>query len=229
MQERLRVELLRRIERGTLSVSLLARQTGYGQPHLSNFLHGRRQLSLDAVDRILEAQHLSSADLVAGARQRTAEGRGKHEAKIPVVPHGTALFEPYVRSAVVLEMIEIPAGMLERLRSRVSPMRRAWERFVAVRISALEALPMDPVVLPDAMVLIDRHYDSLVSYRPNRPTIFAVNQDGKLLLRYADFQAGRLVLRPHNHTYPVELLEVGQDESPRRYIAGRVALVMNET
>jgi len=37
MHERLRLELLRRIQRGTLSVSLLARQTGFGQAHLSNF------------------------------------------------------------------------------------------------------------------------------------------------------------------------------------------------
>ncbi len=47
MHERLRVELLRRIERGTLSVSLLARQTGFGKSHLSNFLHSRRKLSLE--------------------------------------------------------------------------------------------------------------------------------------------------------------------------------------
>ena len=66
MHERLRLELLRRIQRGTLSVSLLARQTGFGQPHLSNFLHSRRQLSLEAMDRILAAQHLTAADLLPG-------------------------------------------------------------------------------------------------------------------------------------------------------------------
>ena len=64
MHERLRLELLRRIQRGTVSVSLLGRQSGFGQAHLSNFLHGRRQLSLDAMDRILAAQHLTVADLL---------------------------------------------------------------------------------------------------------------------------------------------------------------------
>src|SRR6202142_1568474 len=64
MHERLRLELLRRIQRGTVSVSLLGRQSGFGQSHLSNFLHGRRQLSLDALDRILAAQHLAVADLL---------------------------------------------------------------------------------------------------------------------------------------------------------------------
>ena len=70
MHERLRLELLRRIQRGTLSVSLLARQTGFGQAHLSNFLHSRRQLSLEAMDRILAAQHLTVADLLPAARGR---------------------------------------------------------------------------------------------------------------------------------------------------------------
>jgi hypothetical protein len=64
MHERLRLELLRRIQRGTLSVSLLARQTGFGQSHLSNFLHSRRQLSLEALDRVLVSQHITAGDLL---------------------------------------------------------------------------------------------------------------------------------------------------------------------
>ena len=229
MQERLRVELLRRIERGTLSVSLLARQTGYGQPHLSNFLHRRRQLSLDAVDRILAAQHLSGSDLIASVRQKVQNEAENSTAHVPVVPHTTALFEPYVRPAVVQEMIQMPAGLLEKLRARVSPLRKSWERFVAVRVSAQEAQPMEPLILPDAIVLLDRHYDSLVGYRANRPSLFAVNHNGKLVLRYVDFLTGRLVLRPYNHAYPVDLLDVREDDSPRRLIAGRAALVLNET
>src|SRR6202048_2371200 len=69
MHERLRLELLRRIERGTLSVSLLARQTGFGQSHLSNFLRSRRQLSLEALDHVLAAQHLTAADLLPTLHQ----------------------------------------------------------------------------------------------------------------------------------------------------------------
>jgi hypothetical protein len=64
MHERLRLELLRRIQRGTLSVSLLARQTGFGQAHLSNFLNCRRQLSLEAMDRILASQRMAAGDLL---------------------------------------------------------------------------------------------------------------------------------------------------------------------
>ena len=71
MHERLRLEMLRSIQRGTLSVSLLARQTGFGQSHLSNFLHSRRQLSLEAMDRILAAQQMTAADLLPACRRQT--------------------------------------------------------------------------------------------------------------------------------------------------------------
>jgi len=63
MQERLRVELLRRISRGTLSVSLPARQTGFKPSHLPNFLRSPRHLSLDGVDWILASRHRGAADL----------------------------------------------------------------------------------------------------------------------------------------------------------------------
>src|SRR3954470_10436031 len=74
MHERLRLELLRRINRGTLSVSLLARQTGFGQAHLSNFLHNRRQLSLEALDRVMSAQHLGADDLLTIIRHPSDDG-----------------------------------------------------------------------------------------------------------------------------------------------------------
>ena len=64
MHERLRLELLRRIQRGTLSISLLARQTGFGQSHISNFLRCKRQLSLEALDRVLASQHIKAWDLL---------------------------------------------------------------------------------------------------------------------------------------------------------------------
>jgi hypothetical protein len=47
-------------------------------------------------------------------------------------------------------------------------------------------------------------------------------------LRYVDFHANRLVLRPHNLTFPVDLLEVAPGEAPADLIAGRVVVVMNE-
>jgi transcriptional regulator with XRE-family HTH domain len=229
MYERLRIEVQRRIQRGTLSVSLLARQTGLGQSHLSNFLHGRRQLSLEAMDRILAAQSMSAADLLPTQQTRRDQDHEEEESgAVPVVSHATALFEPQVRPSAVQSVLHLPAGMLRAARSRASGPRRAWQRFVAVSISAPEAQPMEPLVLPNALVLLDRHYNSLLPYRTNRPNLYAVRQDARLKLRYVDFQLNRLVLRPHSIVFPVELIEVGTNEAPNDLIVGRVALILNE-
>ena len=228
MHERLRLELLRRIQRGTLSVSLLARQTGFGQAHLSNFLHERRQLSLEAMDRVLTAQHLTAADLLP-AIARTAELPFDGESSaVPLISHGVALFEPVIRPPAVQAVVHLPAGALKPLRARVSSSRRAWQRFVAVRIPSGEALAMDPVVTSEAVAVIDRHYNSLAPYRPNRANLYAVRQGSHLVLRYADFLSNRLILRPHNIAYPVDLIEVGHGESPGDLLAGRVVLILNE-
>jgi hypothetical protein len=228
MHERLRLELLRRIQRGTLSVSLLARQSGFGQAHLSNFLHCRRQLSLDALDRVLAAQHLAATDLLPVIDRAGDSSVEKESSSVPLVSHATALFEPYVRTSAVHSLLRLPAGILQSLHTRASNSRRAWQRFVAVRIAAADALAMDPLVLPEAIVLVDRHYNSLAPYRPNRPNVYAVRHGAHLTLRYADFLANRLVLRPHNNVFPVELMEVGPEEAPGDLLAGRIALILNE-
>jgi hypothetical protein len=228
MHERLRLELLRRIQRGTLSVSLLARQTGYGQAHISNFLHSRRQVSLEAMDRILATQHLAAADLlpalVPGVGTLSVEGGNG----VPIVSHAAALFEPHIRPSAVQSMLQLPAGALRSVQARASGSRSSWDRFVAVRIAAADAIAMDPLVLPDAIALIDRHYNTLAPYRPNRPNLYAIRHGAHLTLRYAEFLSNRLALRPHNIAFPLSLLEVSPGESSGELIVGRVVLILNE-
>ncbi len=228
MHERLRLELLRRIQRGTVSVSLLARQTGFGQPHLSNYLHSRRQLSLEGMDRILAAQHMAAADLLPATyetRPLPADGEG---CSVPVVSHAAALFEPFIRPSAAQTMLDLPAGLLRAFRSKTSNPRRAWQRFVAVRIHGTDALPMEPLVLPEAIALLDRHYNSLMPYRCTSTNLYAVRQGAHLILRYVDFLSNHLVLRPHNIAFPVDLIEVLPGESPTDLIAGRIALILNQ-
>src|SRR5258708_17700432 len=172
MHERLRLDLLRRIQRGTLSVSLLARQTGFRQSHRSNFLHCRRQLSLEGMDRVLAAQHMGTSDLLPASGQ-PAYKSGEETALFPVVSHATAMHEPVVRPSAVLSLLWVPAALLLSTRSRASSNRRTWERFVAIPVSAADAMAMDPVVQPDAIALLDRHYNSLAQYRPTPPTVYA--------------------------------------------------------
>jgi hypothetical protein len=99
---------------------------------------------------------------------------------------------------------------------------------VAVRVQAADAQPMEPLLLPDAITLLDRHYNSLMPYRPNRPNLYAVRHGAHLTLRYVDFASNRLVLRPHNIAFPVDLIEIDPGESPGDLLAGRVALILNE-
>ena len=169
MHERLREELVRRIQRGTLSVSLLARQTGFGQSHLSNFLRSKRQLSLEAMDRILAAQRLTVADLLPAVHQASLWPMGEDESAIPVVSHYAALFEPMIRPSAAQSVLHLPAAALQSVNARAASARRAWQRFVAVRVPSGDAPPMDPLLLPNAIALIDRHYISLMDYRPARP------------------------------------------------------------
>ncbi|MGA9670838.1 MAG: hypothetical protein WBQ94_16625 [Terracidiphilus sp.] len=231
MHDRLRLEMLRRIQRGTVSVSLLARQTGFGEAHLSNFLHSKRQLSLEAMDRILSAQHLAAGDLLPGDYLGTGQRQAaEHEqsSSVPIVSHAAALSEPFIRASAAQAMLQLPAGILETNRTRPSGARRSWERFVAVRVLSADALPMEPLILPDAIVLLDRHYTSLMPFRPNRPNLYAVRHGAHLTLRYVDFLSGRLVLRPQSIAFPIDLIEIGTNESPSDLIAGRVALILNE-
>jgi hypothetical protein len=55
-----------------------------------------------------------------------------------------------------------------------------------------------------------------------------VRHGAHLTLRYLDFVANRLVLRPHNIAFPVDLIEVNSGEPPSELIAGRIALILNE-
>jgi hypothetical protein len=228
VHERLRLELLRRIQRGTLSVSLLARQTGFNQSHLSNFLRSRRQLSLDAMDSILAAQHLTVGDLLPAQHQPGFWQDLEETGTVPVVSHPAALFEPVIRPSAIQFVLHLPVQALQTVRTRAPISRRAWQRFVAVRVTAGDALPMEPLVLPEAIALIDRHYISLRPYRPSRPNLYAIPHQSRLTLRYVDFLAGRLVLRPHNIAFPVELIDVVPGELPNSLLTGRVTLILNE-
>ena len=87
---------------------------------------------------------------------------------------------------------------------------------------------MDPLLQPEAIALIDRHYNSLLPYRPNRANLYAVRDGSHLKFRYAEFLAGRLVLRPHNLVFPVDLIDVDPGESPNELLVGRIALILNE-
>jgi hypothetical protein len=229
MHERLRQELLRRINRGTLSVSLLSRQTGFGQPHLSNFLHRRRHLSLEALDRILAVQHLAVSDLLPAATKLEFLPIDGDTSSIPVVTHTAALFEPTIQPSAAQQLLHVPGDTLRGLRTRSTSTRRAWQRFVAIRVSESDSDAMSPLIQPHALAVIDRHYTSLLAHSPDRLNLYAVRKGSHLTLRYAEFLANRLILRGLSLACPVDVLEIEHDATPNDLITGRVVLLLNRT
>jgi transcriptional regulator with XRE-family HTH domain len=64
LQENLRKKLWERIDAGELTGLRLADQTGFRQAHISNFLNGKRRLSLEGMDKVLSVQRISVLDLI---------------------------------------------------------------------------------------------------------------------------------------------------------------------
>jgi transcriptional regulator with XRE-family HTH domain len=230
LQERVRHVLLRRIERGTLSVSLLARQTGFGQPHISNFLHGRRGLSLQALDRILEVQHLDVEDLLPARRDADVLGGERREGAVwvPLVSAAVAIFEPYIRVSSVQAMLPFSESDVKGLDARCSSARRQWDRFVAVRVTIEDARAMEPMLEEDGIVVLDRHYTSFHPYREGRANLYGARAGAELVLRFAQSEADRVVLRALRGRIKALVVEPEGGETASDVLVGRVVLVQNK-
>jgi len=229
LHERLRLETWRRIDQGLLSGALLASRTGLGQAHISNFLHRRRRLSLAALDRILEAHALSVEELArsapaAQAHARPAEARDG----VPIVAAAAAMSAPHIPPHAVLGVLQVPEHWLVTFPARRSVGRASWDRFVGVRVSAAQALPMDPVLRSGSVVVLDRHYNSLADRKPRHPNLYGVRIGAQLVFRHAAFESGRLVLRPRALDSPLDVIELAPHESPADLLVGRVCLCLSE-
>jgi transcriptional regulator with XRE-family HTH domain len=229
LHELLRLELLRRIDQGVLTGTKLAQQAGFQQAHISNYLNKKRSLSLEGLDRVLAAQGLTIGqllpiDLAAGA----APHAGESVEAVPVVSASVAMTDAVVTAASVIETIQVSASRLEGIRSRATARRMHWQRFVAIRADAQQAAAMEPILTADTIAVLDRHYNSVSPYRSHEPTIFAVRCGGALVLRFVDFDEGRMILRPYSRTFPVQLLSIATDQAPGDYIVGRVCVLMSE-
>jgi len=230
LQDSVRTELQRRVNAGLITATSLAHQVGFKQAHISNFLSRRRALSLEGLDRVLAAQNLSVDELlpleIDGAAAQSVP-RESAEA-VPVVAASTAMDDAVVRPAAVIETVYVPGSRLAESRARPSAKYQHWQRFLAIRADAQHAASMDPMISADSIVVLDRHYNSVAPYRTQQRTLYAVRSGTRLMLRFVEFEDGRLVLRPLSLAFPVQLIAVGPEESPSDYIVGRVVLVFNE-
>ncbi|HEX9202179.1 MAG TPA: helix-turn-helix transcriptional regulator [Acidobacteriaceae bacterium] len=238
LHELLRMETLRRVELGMLTRTGLAREAGFQQAHISNFLNRKRSLSLEGLDRVLAAQNLSLDELMpldlSAASSAGTDEEDELEA-VPVVSPAAVMNDRVVRAEQVIDSVWVTAARLREVRSRL-PERSVrmgenvadWQRFVAVRADAEQAAAMEPVIAPGAVALVDRHYRSLAPYRAQQRTLYAVRSGAGLALRYVDLDGGNLILRPLALDFPVQVLPLARGESPADYLVGRVCLVVAE-
>ena len=233
LQDNLRRKLLERISHGHLSALRLATQTGFKQPHITNFLNRKRFLSLDAMDRVLNVQKMSVLDLI------DPEEINKRASILPpseddfenvLLAEGTiAAGEPLVTSEKVKDILKFKKSFLKRLRPAAESSRDGWHRFVLVKVDAHDGMSMYPRLLPGATVLIDRHYNSLEPYRKSEPNMYAVRKDGGATVKYVELAGRNLVLRPHNQSYPVSIVPIEDGKTFADYIVGRICHVAIET
>jgi hypothetical protein len=78
-------------------------------------------------------------------------------------------------------------------------------------------------------VLIDRHYNSRKPYRRGESNMYAVARNGGCTVKYVELAGNHLVLRPHNHAYPVEVMAMEPGKKVHDYLIGRTCSVGIET
>ncbi|HJY87166.1 MAG TPA: LexA family transcriptional regulator [Candidatus Acidoferrales bacterium] len=234
LQDSLRKELRKRIDAAELTGMELARRTGFTQAHISNFLNRKRGLKLSALDRMLKAIGLSLYDLLnphelvrfAAVPASTDEAY----AEVPLVTSAAAASSEVIVNEEVQELVKLRRALLNQIRSDlVAPARKPWTRFVLIPADAKEGMSMWPRLNTGALLLIDRHYQSLRPYRKNDRNIYAVRKGDTCTVRYVEQSDCFLILRPHNPDYPVEVLGIPEGLTVSDLLIGRVAHIALET
>jgi Peptidase S24-like len=234
LQDNLRKKLWERIEGKELTGLRLAGQTGFKQAHISNFLNRKRGLSIEGMDKVLNVQHLSVLDLIdpteVNKRASIPPPSDGEFDNVLLVEGDVAATEPLIMSMAVREIHKFRSSFLRRLRPELEGQRDNWERFLIIRVDAHEGMSMYPRLLPGAALLIDRHYNSLKPYRKGESNMYAVRKaDNSCTVKYVEVAGNNLILRPHNQSYPIEVIVMEDRTTASDYIVGRVCYVGIET
>ena len=168
LQENLRKTIQQRITAGELTGLRLAERTGFRQAHISNFLNRKRSLSIPGMDRVLNVQRLSVLDLLdpeeVNKRQVLCHRVTMSLRMSCSSTRKLQTAQPLVMSMNVREIQKFKRSFLRKLRPDLHGKRRKSERFVAIRADS-DSMGIYPRILPGAIVLLDRHYNSLSPYR----------------------------------------------------------------
>jgi hypothetical protein len=100
---------------------------------------------------------------------------------------------------------------------------------VLIKADPATAAAMYPRISSGAILLIDRHYNSLTPYRRNTPNMYAVLKNGACMVRYAALHGKQLSLRPQCDSAPLDYVTIAPGRSAADYIVGRICHVGLET
>jgi hypothetical protein len=232
LQENLRKNLWGRIDAGELTGLRLAEQTGFKQAHISNFLNRKRGLSLEGMDKVLNVRHLSVLDLIdpseVNKRASILPPSEDEFENVVVADAHTAASERLLMGMHVREILKFKKSLLKRFKEDIEGDRSGWERFVIIKLDALEGMSMYPRTMPGAILLLDRHYNSLTPYRRGENNMYAIRKNETCTIRYVETLDDLLILRPHNPTYPIEVITVEDSQRRNDHIVGRVCYVGSE-
>jgi transcriptional regulator with XRE-family HTH domain len=229
LHERIRQHVLATIKSGVITGTALAERIGVQQAHISNFLAGRRGLSIEAMDAILDALGLNVEQLVAGADQAAnPKGSTAGIESVPIIHPRTAM-NPTFADDDVVGTTGFTKALLRRLKALSPDTRTLWVRFVAISADAELAAPMLPVFSKGSVLLVDRHYCSLDAYRKHEPNLYLIRNGEKCMVRRAEMLGSQLCLRPERNDYPLDFVSIDRKNPLESCIVGRVAHVATET
>jgi len=212
----------------------LARRSGFTQAHISNFLNKKRGLKLSALDKMLKAIGLKVYDLLDAndlvKYAAVPPGADEEYADVPLVEGRIAAGSEVIINEEVKEVLKFRRAFLGRIRADLAaPPRKAWTRFILIKVDPKEGMSMWPRLNPGTTLLVDRHYNSLAPYRKNDRNMYAVRKGDGCTVKYIELSGNFLLLRPHNADYPVELLPIEEGQTYADLLIGRVAHVAVET
>src|SRR6202795_1275114 len=116
LQENLRKALWERIDDGELTGLRLARETGFKQAHISNFLNRKRGLSVEGMDKVLNVQRLSVLDLLdpgeINKRASIAPPRDDEFDNVLMVEGTVAARQPLIMRMKVKDILKMKRSFL---------------------------------------------------------------------------------------------------------------------
>jgi hypothetical protein len=228
LQESLRAGIWARLERGELTGKSLARKAGFRQAHLSNFLNGKRGLSLHNMDRLLDVLHLDVLQLagIDDGAWRTLNPPRHNEVTehIALVKLSAASRLAHFSPHDIQDTITFRRSFLRRLKPRMSGNRRDWTRFVVISADSENARGMAPLLRQGAQLLVDRHCNAPPSLREISSGLYAVADGANALITRLTVTPGHLILRPlqESESSPVRLLTIPAGRRAGDFIIGRV-------